>query len=72
MLGAVLHKVPDLKLVQWRLMKLSYGLIADPIFVEGKHPEHLKYRDKVDGNIRCRDVMRWCAIKVLSWVWTGD
>jgi hypothetical protein len=46
----------------------SYGLIAEPIFTAGKHPEHLKYQDKVDGNVRCRDVMRWCAVKVVPFL----
>jgi hypothetical protein len=65
MRGAVLHKL-GLKLVKWRIMKASYGLVAEPIFVTSEHPPHLKYRDKVDGNYRCKDVMRWCAQKVVS------
>jgi hypothetical protein len=63
MKGAVLNKL-GLKLVKWRIMRASYGLVADPIFVAGQHPEDRKFRDKVDGNVRCKGVMRWCVTKV--------
>jgi transposase len=66
MLGAVLHKVPGLKLVKRRIMTDSYGLILEPIFDPNKHREELKFRDKVDGNWRVRDVMKWCVVKVYS------
>jgi len=62
MKGAVLHKL-GLKLVKWRIMKASYGLVSEPTFIDGQHPERLKFRDKIDGNWRCRDVMKWCARK---------
>jgi hypothetical protein len=68
---AILQKVPGLQLVKWRLMKASYGLVLQPIFVPGEHDEKRKFQDKVDGNIRCRDVMRWCAVLVIIGNLTG-
>ena len=65
MRGAVLHKL-QLKLVKSRIMKASYGLVAEPTFIPRQHPERLKFRDKVDGNYRCKDVMRWSVTKVLA------
>jgi hypothetical protein len=52
-------------------MRLSYGLVLEPIFVPGEHDESRKFQDKVDGNMRVRDVMRWCAIMVLVGNLTG-
>jgi hypothetical protein len=71
MMGAISQKVPGLQLVKWRLMKASYGLVLEPIFVPGEHDEKRKFQDKVDGNIRCRDVMRWCAVLVIIGNLTG-
>lgn len=63
MKGAVLNRL-GLKLVKFRAMRYSYGLVSEPVFKSGEHPEDLKYRDKVDGNYRCKGVMKWYALIV--------
>lgn len=57
MRGAVLHKSGS-RLVKWRIMRVSYDFAMESIFMTGQHPEQLKFRDKVDGNFKCKDVMR--------------
>jgi len=65
MKGAVLNRL-GLRLIKSRLMDASYGFAAEPVFIPGQHPDRLRYRDSVDGHYRCRGVMKWCALKVLS------
>jgi hypothetical protein len=61
MKGGVLHKL-GLKLVKWRIMKASFGLVAEPTFIEGQHPPELKYnyghsRRQLEMS-RCHEVVR--------------
>ena len=61
MRGAVLHSL-GLN-VKERVMRRSYGVIQFPEFIPHKHPNELKIYD-IGGVPRCRDVMKWYALKV--------
>ena len=65
MRGAVLHGL-DLNMIKERLMRRSYGIEVHPVFDANIHPEAKKFVDKTDSVLRCKEVMRWYAIKVRS------
>jgi hypothetical protein len=62
MRGAVLHKM-GINSVKERLMRRSYGVIANKAFRQGIHPEFRKFTD-IAGVVRCRGNMNWYATKV--------
>lgn len=64
MRGAVLHGL-GLTSVKERIMRRSYGVCSNAIFIKDVHPESRKLVDAA-GIIRCRDVMDWFAVKVTS------
>jgi hypothetical protein len=64
MRGAVMHGL-DVNLIKHRVMRRSYGVISQPAFRQGRHPESLRFIDKA-GVPRCKDVMQWFARKVLT------
>jgi len=70
MKGTVLNKL-RLKLVKWRIMWASYGLVVKPVFITGQHSPERRFNDKVDGNFRCRGVMKWYVHKVAVGEFTG-
>jgi hypothetical protein len=61
MRGAVLHGL-DLDIVERRVMRRNYGTELADIFDPNTDPHHLKFLDKVDGNLRCK-VLKWYAKK---------
>jgi hypothetical protein len=61
MRGAVLHGL-DLDIVERRIMRHNYGTELAHIFDPNTHPDHLKFRDEVDGSLRCK-VLKWYAKK---------
>jgi len=67
MRGAVLHGLihrdPSLNPLDQRVMRRSYGIDLSDVFDPTTHPNHLKFVDKIDGNLRCF-VMKWYAKKV--------
>jgi len=62
MRGAVLHKM-GINSVKERLMRRSYGIIANKAFRPGIHPDFRKFTD-IAGVVRCRGNMNWYATKV--------
>jgi hypothetical protein len=66
MKGAVLHKL-GLNLVKRRVMRASYGFVGEPVFDPIEHEAQYRFSDPVDGNIRCKGVMKWCARRVPSY-----
>jgi hypothetical protein len=64
MRGAVLHGL-GLNQIRERVMRRSYGIATNPVFVANRHPTARRFVD-VDGVTRCRDVMEWLVCKVYS------
>lgn len=63
MRGAVLHKL-NLNIVKRRLMRFSYGWSSEPLFDKNIHPQSKKRVCLITGEVRCKDMVQWCAIKV--------
>ena len=62
MRGAVLHGL-GLNMIKERVMRRSYGIEMQPEFNAAVHPTSLKFVDKTDGMIRCKEVMHWFAVR---------
>jgi hypothetical protein len=64
MRGAVLHGL-GLNQIRERVMRTSYGVAANPVFVANRHPLNRRFVD-VDGVTRCKEVMDWFTRRVVS------
>jgi hypothetical protein len=62
MRGAVLRGL-DLRLIKDRIMQKSYGIMANPAFVDAHHPLDRRFMN-LEGRASCSGVMEWFAIKV--------
>jgi hypothetical protein len=50
------------------VLRRNYGIMRSTPFIEGKHPEELKYQNP-EGVLKCRRHMEWLAKRVNIFFW---